>query len=139
MAARIKRGWQDPVIRVGNLASQRAVMDVRDCVNAYYMLMQKFTPGESYNVGADNLFSMGELLDMMLDMTGLPRQFATRENVELLGLLKELGCDWSGVAFAIEWIQYYGERVGSEVFDTCRHVGRFELRGMDLRYTSFSL
>jgi GDP-mannose 4,6-dehydratase len=68
---RIKKGLQEPVVKVGTLSSRRVVMDVRDCVRGYAMLMDKFTPGEAYNVGGDELYSMGELLDMMIEMTGL--------------------------------------------------------------------
>jgi GDP-mannose 4,6-dehydratase len=69
--ARIGKGLQAPVINVGTLSSKRVVMDVRDCVKAYYLLMQAFTPGEAYNVGGDAMYSMGEVLDMMLALRGL--------------------------------------------------------------------
>lgn len=39
--ARIKKGYQEPVIKVGTLSSKRVVMDVRDCVKAYLLLMLK--------------------------------------------------------------------------------------------------
>lgn len=68
---RIKKGFQEPIINVGTLSSRRVMMDVRDCVNAYYLLMQKFTPGEAYNVGGDKLYSIGDVLDKMLEMEGL--------------------------------------------------------------------
>lgn len=77
---KIKKGYQKPVISVGTLSSKRVVMDVRDCVKAYYLLMQKFTPGEIYNVGGDNLFSMGEFLDKMLEMTGLANKVEKKVN-----------------------------------------------------------
>ncbi len=68
---RIKKGFQEPVINVGTLSSRRVMMDVRDCVMGYYLLMQKFSPGEAYNVGGDKLYSIGEVLDKMLEMEGL--------------------------------------------------------------------
>ena len=69
--ARIKKGYQEPVIRVGTLSSKRVVMHVRDCVRAYYLLMLKFQAGQAYNIGGDEVFTMGELLDMMLEASGL--------------------------------------------------------------------
>ena len=33
---------------------------------AYYLLMQKFVPGEAYNIGGVVPYEMGELLDKML-------------------------------------------------------------------------
>jgi len=69
--ARILEGKQEPVIKVGNLESKRPVMDVRDCVRGYSLLMQNFVSGEIYNFGGDNLYSMGELLDKMIQISGL--------------------------------------------------------------------
>jgi len=68
---RILKKFQEPEIRVGTLSSKRVVMDVRDCCRAYYLLMQRAEPGQAYNVGGDELFTIGQLLDMMLEMTGL--------------------------------------------------------------------
>ena len=68
---RVVKGLQDKVIKIGNIESKRVVIDVRDCVKAYYLLMQKFTPGEAYNIGGDRVFSIAELLNMMLEMRGL--------------------------------------------------------------------
>ena len=31
-------GKQEKVLRIGNLKTERVVIDVRDCVNAYYKL-----------------------------------------------------------------------------------------------------
>jgi GDP-mannose 4,6-dehydratase len=68
---RIQKGFQEPVIKVGTLSSKRVVMDVRDGCRAYYLLMQHSAPGEAYNVGGDELFTIGQLLELMLEMTGL--------------------------------------------------------------------
>ncbi len=75
--ARILKGMQKKEINVGTLSSKRVVMDVRDCVKAYYLLMQKFSPGEAYNVGGDGLHSMRDFLDKMLELSDL------KEKVEL--------------------------------------------------------
>jgi GDP-4-dehydro-6-deoxy-D-mannose reductase len=47
--ARIKRGLQDPVIRVGNLAPQRDFLDVRDVVEAYVRAVMLPEGGISHN------------------------------------------------------------------------------------------
>jgi GDP-mannose 4,6-dehydratase len=69
--ARVLKGFQEPVIHVGTLSSKRVVMDVRDGCRAYALLMQKAAPGEAYNVGGDEVFTMGQLLELMLEMAGL--------------------------------------------------------------------
>jgi nucleoside-diphosphate-sugar epimerase len=77
---RIEKGYQEAVIQVGTLSSRRAVIDVRDCVTAYHSLMNSFAPGEAYNVGGEIVFSIGELLDTMLETTGLKDKVAIEVN-----------------------------------------------------------
>ncbi len=67
--ARIERGLQPAVIRVGNLDSVRTFADVRDTVRAYWLLAQKCPPGEVYNIGGDTTMTIREMLDMLLGMT----------------------------------------------------------------------
>lgn len=81
---RIKKGLQEPVINVGTLSSRRVIMDVRDCVKAYYLLMQKFSPGEPYNVGGEALLTIGEVLDMMLELRGLAGKVEKRLDSKLV-------------------------------------------------------
>jgi GDP-4-dehydro-6-deoxy-D-mannose reductase len=68
---RIKKGLQEPLLRVGTLSSERVVMDVRDCARAYALLMKTAQGAEAYNVGGDDLHSMADFLDDMLALTGL--------------------------------------------------------------------
>lgn len=67
--ARIERGLQPPVVRVGNLDSVRTFADVRDTVRAYWLLAQKCPPGEVYNIGGDTTMTIREMLDMLLAMS----------------------------------------------------------------------
>jgi GDP-4-dehydro-6-deoxy-D-mannose reductase len=69
--AEIKAGKKKPVIDVGNLASLRGVMDIRDGVRAYYLLMQKGKPGEVYNIASEEVRKIGDYLNMMLELEGL--------------------------------------------------------------------
>jgi GDP-4-dehydro-6-deoxy-D-mannose reductase len=82
--ARIKKGLQEPVINVGTLSSKRVMMDVRDCVLAYHMLMQKFTPGEAYNVAGEGLHTIGQVLDMMIELRGLTGKVEKRVDPKLV-------------------------------------------------------
>jgi GDP-4-dehydro-6-deoxy-D-mannose reductase len=50
--AMIERGLRDPVLKVGNLVPSRDVMDVRDAVRAYAVIMKSGTPGTIYNVAS---------------------------------------------------------------------------------------
>ena len=51
------------IIKVGNLDSLRTYADVRDAVNAYYLLMDsdKTGYGESYNIGGITLVKLAIL------------------------------------------------------------------------------
>ncbi|HLV79346.1 MAG TPA: NAD-dependent epimerase/dehydratase family protein, partial [Chthonomonadaceae bacterium] len=48
--ARIERGLDAPVLRVGNLEARRDLLDVRDVVRAYILLMRHGTPSQAYNI-----------------------------------------------------------------------------------------
>ena len=67
--ARIEKGLQKPILHVGNLNSVRTFSDVRDAVRAYWLLVNKCTPGEVYNVGGQTTMTIGEMLDILLSMT----------------------------------------------------------------------
>ncbi|NWG15960.1 MAG: GDP-mannose 4,6-dehydratase [Chloroflexi bacterium] len=67
--ARIEAGQQEPVIRVGNLSAQRDFTDVRDVVRAYFLLMERGTPGEAYNVASGRIYSIQKLLDTLLELS----------------------------------------------------------------------
>jgi GDP-4-dehydro-6-deoxy-D-mannose reductase len=67
--ARIEKGLQEPIVYVGDLASKRDITDVRDMVRAYWLMLERGTPGEVYNIGSGQTRSMGEMLDMLLGMS----------------------------------------------------------------------
>ena len=56
--ALIEKDALEPVIRVGNLDAERDLMDVRDVVRAYELLMAKGDPGSVYNVASGRAHSM---------------------------------------------------------------------------------
>jgi len=68
--ARIEAGLQEPTLRVGNLDSQRAVMDVRDTVRAYWQLMQiQTSSGRAYNVASTDVRPIGWYVREMVGMS----------------------------------------------------------------------
>ncbi|MDE3113218.1 MAG: GDP-mannose 4,6-dehydratase [Chloroflexota bacterium] len=64
--AEIEAGLHEPVIYVGDLTSKRDWTDVRDMARAYWLALEKATPGESYNIGSGRATSVGEMLDVLL-------------------------------------------------------------------------
>lgn len=64
--ARCEAGLQDPVMSVGNLSAERDFTDVRDVVEAYYLLAEHGRSGEAYNIGSGHSHTMQEVLDTLL-------------------------------------------------------------------------
>lgn len=64
--ARIERGLQEPVIHVGNLSATRNFTDIRDTVRAYFLAMEKGVSGELYVIGTDQIYTMKQVLDMLI-------------------------------------------------------------------------
>lgn len=62
---------ENNTIKVGNLSSLRTYADVRDAVNAYYLLMDSEVTGkgESYNIGGDYTCEVGETLNFFISQS----------------------------------------------------------------------
>ena len=68
--ARIEKGLQEPTLSVGNLNVRRDFTDVRDVVKAYRFLVEKGQPGEVYNVCSNHAYSLNDMLQMLLRLSG---------------------------------------------------------------------
>jgi len=66
--ARIEKGLQPPIIKVGNLEAKRDFSDVRDVIRAYWLATEKCQPGEAYNICSGKNFSIQEVLDKLLSL-----------------------------------------------------------------------
>ena len=82
--ARIEKGLQKPVIRVGYLDSVRTFCDVRDMVRAYWLLMETSAPGEVYNIGGNETMTVGDMLKLMLSLTEIGNSVKTQVDPKLL-------------------------------------------------------
>jgi len=74
--ARMMKGLQEPILKVGNLESVRVVIDVRDTVNAYYLGMMKelndgSVNGSVFNVCGDEPQKMQYFTDKLIEISGL--------------------------------------------------------------------
>jgi GDP-4-dehydro-6-deoxy-D-mannose reductase len=68
--AMIRRG-ASPLIRVGNLDSQRDFTDVRDIVRAYTLLLERGVPGGIYNIASGQQVGIGDVLSRLCDLAGV--------------------------------------------------------------------
>ncbi len=71
--AAIEAGKQKSVVMVGNLDSVRTFMDVRDAVRAYWLLVNKCTPGEVYNIGGVETMTIGDMLKKLISFSKMKR------------------------------------------------------------------
>ena len=70
--ARMMLGDDNRTLGVGNLETERVVIDVRDCVAAYYELMKnEESTGGVFNVCGSELRKMGFFTDRLIEMSGL--------------------------------------------------------------------
>jgi GDP-4-dehydro-6-deoxy-D-mannose reductase len=86
---------------VGNLEAKRDFLDVRDVVNAYYIIAHKGEKGNVYNVGSGESHSIQNLLDYMIsqfdmkiNVTKDPDRMRPSDNPDIVcdnGKLRALG------------------------------------------------
>lgn len=67
----IELGYREPVIWVGNLEAKRDFTDIRDIVKAYTLAVKHCKPGLIYNIGSGSVFSIKDVLEMLLGMSRL--------------------------------------------------------------------
>jgi nucleoside-diphosphate-sugar epimerase len=67
--ARIMRG-ANAALRVGNIETRRAIIDVRDLVDALILLAEFGDPGEAYNICADTAHRIGDLIPLFEQFAG---------------------------------------------------------------------
>lgn len=80
--ALIEAGYQEPVIRVGNLSSTRTFQDARDAVRAYFLLLEasaqgKIACGEYFNIAGEEAFQLPEVIEILLS-------FSTRKDITVV-------------------------------------------------------
>jgi len=67
----IKRGQQPPILQAGNLQPKRDLTDVRDVVTAYMLVLERGRTGEAYNVGSGVSYSIQEVLERLIALSGV--------------------------------------------------------------------
>ncbi|HYO87742.1 MAG TPA: GDP-mannose 4,6-dehydratase [Candidatus Limnocylindrales bacterium] len=119
--ARIELGVQEPVIRCGDLTSERDFTDVRDIVRAYRLLIERGKAGEAYNVSSGKTHTIRELLDTLLADAKAPISVESDPNrVRSSGVRKSWG-DPSKLRAATGWEPEFSfERTIHAVLEDCR-------------------
>ncbi len=65
--AEMEAGLREPVVHVGDLKPTRDFSDVRDIVRGYWLLLERGTPGEVYNLCSGLEWSIERLLNFLID------------------------------------------------------------------------
>lgn len=71
-AAEIEAGIIAPRLRVGNLTSRRAILDVRDLANGLWLASEKAEAGDVYNISSNTIYSVQELIDRIRELARVP-------------------------------------------------------------------
>jgi len=90
--AQIHAGLRPPEVKTGNLTPVREYGDVRDVARAYIALLEQGEPGEAYNVCSGVGYPMRELLDRLVQISGVratvvsdPARLRARDADHLVG------------------------------------------------------
>lgn len=72
--ALIEAGYQEPIIRVGNLSSTRTFQDARDAVRAYFLLLEasalgKIPSGEYFNIAGEEAYQLPQVIEILLGLS----------------------------------------------------------------------
>lgn len=68
----VRQGKRPPVIYVGNLEARRDFTDVRDMVRGYWLSLEGgCEPGEVYNICSGKDYSIQEVLDRLIELSGV--------------------------------------------------------------------
>lgn len=127
--ARVAHGLTPGVLEVGNLDAKRDFSDVRDIVRAYRLLALKHEG--IFNLGSGRSHSIRELLDLLIDISGIkvsirqdPSRMRGPEVAELYGSNETAtnACEWTPEITLRKSLEdtykYWFEKVGKEA-TTC--------------------
>lgn len=67
--ALMEKGLQEPILRVGNVESKRAITDVRDLIESFWLAIHHCIPGESYNVSGERVYQIKEIIEILKRFT----------------------------------------------------------------------
>lgn len=121
-AAEIEKSGKPGVIEVGNLAVKRDFSHVKDIVKAYRMIIESDDSSIIYNVGSGQAFSLRELLNYIVGLSGVdiqikvdPKKFRPTDQPMVC-------CDYTLIKSRLGWEPEYS------VFDALKEMYDFFCR-----------
>lgn len=67
----VEKGKKPAVLHVGNLEARRDFTDVRDVVRGYWLATERCEEGEVYNICSGKAYSIQEVLDRLIELSGV--------------------------------------------------------------------
>lgn len=87
-------GKKLPVLKAGNLGSQRDFTDVRDAASAYWQLAKNGKNGEVYNICSQKTYSIGQILENLASLTNIKFKVVTAtDRIRKNEIDKIVGCN----------------------------------------------
>ena len=74
--AKIERGLQPPVVKVGHVDDRRNFTHVKDMVRAYWLAVERCEPGQMYLIGSEDeshIHTFRECVEMLIAMSQVPK------------------------------------------------------------------
>jgi GDP-4-dehydro-6-deoxy-D-mannose reductase len=96
-------GRRAPEISVGNLAPKRDFTDVRDVVRAYRDVLRHGEPREVYNICSGKSVAVGEILDMLVSISGAKLRIVERSDRTRKSDVDEIRGDFAKIERATGW------------------------------------
>jgi len=67
----MEKGFQEPILFVGNINTKRAITDVRDLIEAFWLAVHKCDFGEGYNVSGEKLYLIKDIIEILRELTSI--------------------------------------------------------------------
>lgn len=64
-AVELKLEKKKTALRVGNLETRRAILDVHDLIEALVLLAEKGKPGEAYNIASEEIYQIQDIINII--------------------------------------------------------------------------
>lgn len=103
----VARRIKAPAINTGNLEPVRDLLDVRDVVVAYRLLLEQGTPGAAYNVASGTGHSLRDVAWQLMEVLGYRAVLEADPNLARAGDLPRLVGDSAVLAQATGWSPRY--------------------------------
>jgi GDP-4-dehydro-6-deoxy-D-mannose reductase len=88
--AEIEAGWRKPKLTLGNVHVRRDFTDVRDVVEAYFLLLQKGSVDETYNVCSGRARSIKEIVEEYELLSDIQVEIETHASKQRTGEVEEV-------------------------------------------------